>query len=801
MSGKVSWVAIAVLSTASAVAAAESELDARIYDRAARFLIQSENSLVLNRTVTPHWRTDGGINFTYVKDLGDGKTEFVRVEAATGVRSNPFDAQIIAQGLSKATGKPVEAERLPFRDFDRPDSDALRFTVGSVTYTCSTTKPSCEEDAVVATDPLEVPSPDGRWIAFVQDYNLWIRSADGQQSFALTEDGEAHNAYAATPEANPLFTERAMQGEPFAAVVLWSPDSRRLLTQKLDEREVRQLSLVQSVPADGSLRPKLLSWRSPLATDTVLPMAEPWIFDIEKRSGHRVGMEAIPTLVMTSIEAKEAWWSPDGQRLHLFVRSRYYKTMSLYEVDAATGQARLVVQESGNTFVEAGSIGQRPMVYTLANGEVVWFSERDGRGHLYIYDSASGRMKRRLTEGDWSVRSVLYLDEANGLIYLAGSEREPGADPYYRKVYRVRLADGHVTLLTPEDADHLVVSAQDSAYFDPPPNLVRSPADSRGFSPSGHYFLDTYSRTDLPAETVLRSADGRLIATIERADISRVVAGGLTVPERFSALAADGKTQLYGNILRPSDFDPQKSYPVIDSMYPGPQARKAYPRMLDIVFGYTADQTLAELGFIVVQLDGRGTPGRSKTFLDESYGKLGQAGHLDDHVAVITELGRRYPYMDLDRVGAYGGSAGGYAVVRALVTYPDFFRAGVSAAGSHDPLMQTASFSEVFIGPDDGANYRAAANAPLMGKLEGKLFLIHGDMDWVVLPGDTMQIVDALIKNNKDFDLLIVPNAGHSPLGVHGGYVLRQTWDFLVENVMGVRPPPAYVIQRTGPSQ
>jgi dipeptidyl-peptidase-4 len=801
MYGKISWIAIAALSTTSAVAAVESALDARIYDRAARFLIQSEDSLVLNRNVTPHWRTDGGDNFTYVKDLGDGRTEFVRVDAATGVRSKPFDAQIIAQGLGKALGKPVEAERLPFRDFDRLDSAVLRFAVGAVNYTCSTTKPSCQEDAVVATDSLEVPSPDGSWIAFVRDYNLWIRSADGQQSFALTEDGEAHYAYAGTPEANPLFTERAMQDEPFSPVVLWSPNSRRLFTQKLDERRVRQLSLVQSVPANGSVRPKILSWRAPLATDPVLPVAEPWVFDIAERSGHRIKMEAIPTLVMTSIEAKEAWWSPDGQRVYVFSRSRYYKTMSLYEVDAATGQTRLVIQEHGNTFVEAGSIGQRPMVYTLANGEVVWFSERDGRGHLYIYDCASGRMKRQLTEGDWSVRGVLYLDEANGLIYVAGSEREPGADPYYRKVYRVRLADGHVTLLTPEDADHLVASAQDSAYFDPPPNLVRSPADSRGFSPSGRYFLDTYSRTDLPAETVLRRADGRLIATIERADISRVVAGGLTVPERFSALAADGKTRLYGNILRPSDFDPQKIYPVIDSMYPGPQVRKASPRMLDIVFGYAADQTLAELGFIVVQLDGRGTPGRSKTFLDESYGKLGQAGHLDDHVAVITELAGRYPYMDLGRVGAYGGSAGGHAALRALVTYPDFFRAGVSAAGSHNLLMQTPAYSEVFIGPDDGANYRAAANAPLMDQLKGKLLLIHGDMDWSVLPSNTLQIVDALIKNNKDFDLLIVPNLGHTPLGFHGGYVLRQTWDFLVENVMGTRPPPAYVTQRTGPSQ
>jgi len=442
----------------------------------------------------------------------------------------------------------------------------------------------------------------------------------------------------------------------------------------------------------------------------------------------------------------------------------------------------MIISETGATFVEAGSIGQRPMVYTLANGDVIWFSERDGRGHLYLYDGATGRLKRRLTRGDWSVRSVARLDEARGLIYVAASEREAGADPYHRAIYRVSLADCETTLLTPEAADHDVASVQQSAFFE-------LPGAATGFSPSGEYFLDTYSRTDLPPRTVLRRADGQMIAEIERADISRLVAGGLTMPERFSALAADGRTRLYGNILRPANFDPSRSYPVIDAVYPGPQSRRAQPRFMDNVFDYAGAQSLAELGFIVVLVDGRGTPGRSKAFLDLSYGRLQLAGHLDDHVGVLRQLAQRYPYMDMDRVGIYGGSAGGYAALRAMLTYPDFFKAGLVAAGLVDVRASDLSYGETFMGPDNGTNYAATSNIPLIGNLRGRLFLMHGDMDWVVPPSETLQVVNALIENDKDFDLLIAPNVDHSPIGVHGGYLLQRSWGFFVENLMNAQPP------------
>ena len=773
-------IALAVLVATSGPAAADPMLEAGGYESAGRFIYQNSDVLVLNGTVVPHWRA--GDRFTYRKNLGEGRAAFIAVEAATGERSEAFDPQIVAAGLSHVLGRPIEAERLPFLDYEQSSSNMISFSVGAATWTCSISTPSCSDTSAPAGNPLEVASPDGAWLAFVQDNNLWVRSSDGRERFPLTSDGQAHYAYGATPESNPLVTPRVLQGLPSAPVVMWSPDSRRLFTQRLDERNVRTISLVQSTPPEGAVRPVTLTWRRPLTGDPIIPVAEPWIFDVVQRTGRRVDIDPVPTLVTTSIEAKEAWWSPDGERIFLFVRSRYYKTMSLYAVDAQSGHARMIISETGATFVEAGSIGQRPMVYTLANGDVIWFSERDGRGHLYLYDGATGRLKRRLTRGDWSVRSVARLDEARGLIYVAASEREAGADPYHRAIYRVSLADCETTLLTPEAADHDVASVQQSAFFE-------LPGAATGFSPSGEYFLDTYSRTDLPPRTVLRRADGQMIAEIERADISRLVAGGLTMPERFSALAADGRTRLYGNILRPANFDPSRSYPVIDAVYPGPQSRRAQPRFMDNVFDYAGAQSLAELGFIVVLVDGRGTPGRSKAFLDLSYGRLQLAGHLDDHVGVLRQLAQRYPYMDMDRVGIYGGSAGGYAALRAMLTYPDFFKAGLAAAGLVDVRASDLSYGETFMGPDNGTNYAATSNIPLIGNLRGRLFLMHGDMDWVVPPSETLQVVNALIENDKDFDLLIAPNVDHSPIGVHGGYLLQRIWGFFVENLMNAQPP------------
>jgi dipeptidyl aminopeptidase/acylaminoacyl peptidase len=781
------FVALAVSLIYVGSAFAAESIDAARYDRASRFFPDNRDQLVLNAAFVPHWRTSGSERFTYRKELGDGRVEFVEVMAATGRRRPAFDHAVVAAGLSKVESKEIEPARLPFADYEESAPDAISFPIDGKTYTCSTRKPDCREVPANQGDPLAVPSPDGQWLAFLEDGNLWIRSADGKTRFALTTDAAPHYRYAGMLESTRgvLMTGAAARalavkdgkpidgppGPPAPPVVLWAPDSKYLLSHRLDERELREITLVQSTPTDGSSRPLASTWRYAMPNDPAVATAQPWVFDIASRTGRAVDIPALPTTFLTPVESRDA-------------RSRFSKAMSLQLVDAATGRARELIAEAGKTFVESADLGQRPMVHVLKNGDVLWFSERDGYGRLYLYDGITGKLKRPLTQGPWTIRSLLRVDEEAGTVFVAATrDPGPGIDPYYRNLYRIRLADGAVTRLTPEEADHSVAALQGS--------IINRPDSSFGFSPSGRYFVDTYARTDLPSKTVLRRADGRWVAEVEQADISRLKASGFVMPERFSALAADGKTPLYGIIFRPSDIDPAKRYPVIDNPYPGPQSRRASPDLLQEVFSYHSAQAIAELGFIVIATDGRGSQGRTKAFREESYGGLGQAGHLDDHVAVIRELGRRYPYMDLDRVGIYGTSGGGYATVKALATFPGFFKVGVADAGNHDQRGYIAVWGETYNGPEDGTNYTAAANRLFAENIKGKLFLLHGDMDSNVLPSHTLQVADALIKANRDFDLLIVPNAGHGTLEPRS-YALRRAWDFLVRHLMDVEPPTGY---------
>ena len=783
-----------------------SVINPEVYDRAALFQASNQENMVLNADFTPHWRAGSKERFTYLKELGEGRTSFIEVMAATGKRAAAFDQSLVAAGLQKALHRTIVADRLPFKDYEEIATDKISFSADGKSWHCSTQHADCTETASAATDPEAIPSPDGRWLAFIDKGNLWIRSVDNETRFPLTTDAQPHYGYGAPVESTAgVITSGAAAralavkdghslpgppGRPPKPIVLWSPDSKYLFTHRLDERGVGEIALVQSTPTDGTLRPISNQWRYAIPNDTVA-QCKAWMFDLMTRSGRAVA-DATPAYFLTPIEADDAWWTPDSARLYLIARTRYAKTMSLNVIEASQGRARQLISETGSTFVESASLTEDPMVYVLANHDVLWFSERDGFGHLYVYDGVNGKLKRRISTGAWTIRNVLRLDEAQGFLYVAGNELEPNEDPYYRRVYRIGLKDGKVRLLSPEVADHTVRSEQEAGMFaNKLIGPVGNPKDSYGFSPSGHFFLDTYSRTDLPPVTVLRRADGSLVAEIERADISKLTAFAFTSPERFNALAADGKTMLYGNLLRPSHFDPNKVYPVLDSPYPGPQSHRAQPNFMATVFDRMQAQTYAELGFIVVLLDGRGSHGRSKRFHDESYGGLAQAGHLDDHVAVIKELARRYPYMDVERVGIFGTSGGGYATVHAMEMFPDFFKVGVSDAGNHDQRGYIAVWGETYNGPESGSNYTDAANPLLVKSIKGKLFLLHGDMDSNVLPSQTFQLVDALIKANKDFDLLVVPNAGHGVL-MFDPYSLRRSWDFFVRNLMHAEPPPGY---------
>ena len=459
-----------------------------------------------------------------------------------------------------------------------------------------------------------------------------------------------------------------------------------------------------------------------------------------------------------------------------------------------------MLKETSKTFLlpgdaRGGAQNAFPSVRVLRNGDVVWYSERDGWGHLYYYNGRTGKLRNQITRGQWIVRDIVRVDEAAGKINFTAGGVAPERDPYYLHLYSVKLDGSALTLLTPEDGEHSLLTPEKPLQkFGPAADSFASETEKSSFSASGKYFVHSHSRPDKPPQLTVTSVASRRVKPLESADISVLERGGYQAIEPFRVLAADGKTPIYGNIHRPSNFDPKNKYPVIDSIYPGPQVSRAAKTFSAAVFDTLGAQALAELGFIVITIDGRGTPHRSKAFLDDVYGQMGKAGNLADHVAGIRQLAERYPFMDIDRVGIYGVSGGGYASTHAILTYPDFYKVAVSSEGNHTQLGYVSAWGETFNGPVGEADYASAGNEHLAVNLRGKLLLMHGDMDDNVSPSLTMRVVDRLIKANKDFDLLIMPNGNH---GVFiSPYFLRRQWDYFVRHLDGCRAAGGYEMKQ-----
>jgi dipeptidyl aminopeptidase/acylaminoacyl peptidase len=767
------------------------QLTAADYARAERFLFTNKDKYLPSGEVRHRW-IEGQDRFWYRRTDAAGAMEFVLVDAATGKTTAAFDHTRVATGLAEVLGRPVAATALPFTSFRyAPAGKAIEFAVDDKFVSCQLDRDACENQALPPQlDRSVVVSPDGKWAAFLKDHNLWIRAVDGGGEFALTTDGVEHDGYAGSTGNNlqPVALQRSGKQPPPS--IKWSPDSRKILTHRIDDRQVKDLYLLQSVPDDGAIRPKAFSYRYSMANDAHKPQVRQLVFDVMTRQRVDLDFPVLATPFMTPVEVHDAWWSDDSREVIYVERGPFYRTLTLRVANTSSGKSRTLVEESGKTFIELAAIGHRPAVKVLSNGNVLWFSERDGWGHLYLYDT-SGRV-RQITRGEWLVRGIVGVDERRGTVYFTASGRERGRNPYFRHLYRVQFDGSGLKLLTPEDAEHEIAMPGDPAFFLTSSDPMAREEQTFGLSPSGKYFIDIYSRPDSPATSVLRAIDGRLIATLEKADLSALGKDGFSMPEPFEVLAADGKTKLYGTVLKPSRFDAAKKYPVIDSIYPGPQITRVPRTFSATMFDTMGASSLAELGFIVVTVDGRGTPLRSKAFLDESYGKLGQAGNLDDHIAAFKQLAQRHSWMDLDRVGIFGQSGGGYASTRAMLTHPEFYKVAVSGAGNHDQRGYLPLWGETYNGPDDGKNYLESANSTLAKNLRGKLLLIHGDMDDNVHPSLTLQVVDALIKANKNFDMLIVPNANHGVM--MQPYAQRRQWDYFVRHLLGAEPPADYQI-------
>ena len=614
-------------------------------------------------------------------------------------------------------------------------------------------------------------SPDGKRAAFIRDWNLWMREVPGGKETQLTTDGVKDFGYA---------TDNAGWAKSERPILVWSPDSRKIATFQQDQRRVGEMYLVSTEVG----HPKLEAWKYPLPGDDTVSMIHRVIIDVDGPRIVRLKMDPdqhrstlCDNLSCRGGDWADVQWAADSSAVAFASTSRDHRVTTLRVAEPGTGNVRDVLQEKVGTFFESGN-GRINWRYLPASNEVIWFSERENWGHLYLYDLQSGKLKRAITSGDGNVTQVVRVDEKARVIFFQGVGREQGRDPYFTHFYRVGMDGGAPVLLTPEDATHEIA-----------------------MSDSGRYFVDSYSKPDVPPVTVLRDASGKMIAELEKSDIAKLLATGWKPPTPIVVKARDGSTDLYGLMYRPTKLVPGRKYPIINHIYPGPQTGSVGGRTFSPARGDA--QALAELGFVVVEIDGMGTPWRSKKFHEAYYGNMAD-NTLPDQVTGMKQLAQKYPFIDITRVGIYGHSGGGYAAAGAMFHYPDFFKVGISESGNHDNRVYEDDWAEKWIGlleKDEAlaAAYEKQANQIVAGNLKGKLLLAHGTMDANVPPNNTLLVVDALIKANKDFDLLMIPNAGHG-YGNAGNYMTRRRWDYFVRNLLGLDPPKEYVFENRIPN-
>ena len=735
--------------------------------------------LVFGTGIRPNWLPGDRFWYRITRENG---SEFILVDPAKGTRTPAFDHARLAAALSTVANAKYEAGQLPFQDITlADDGSTVSFSAAGKGWKCTLSDYQCAADATVAAaggrggrggrggggrggagGANAAQSPDKKKTAFIRDYNLWVRDAGTGAETQLTTDGVKDFGYA---------TDNAGWTKSDRAILLWSPDSKKIATFQQDQRGVGEMYLVNTQVG----HPKLEAWKYPLPGDEVITTIQRVIIDVDTKAITRLKIAAdqhrstlCDDIACRGGEWADVQWSPDASKLAFVSTSRDHKQERLREADSATGTVREINEESVATQFESGD-GKVNWQVLYGTNEYLWYSESSGFGHLYLGDWKTGQIKNAVTAGDWLVRQVVKVDEKARVIFFLGAGREKG-DPYFTHLYKINFDGKGLQLLTPEDANHEVT-----------------------LSPSGNYFFDTYSKPDVAPVAVVRDAAGKLIVTLEKADISKLVASGWKPPIPFSVKARDGVTDLYGLMFVPTNLDPAKKYPIVNHIYPGPQSGSVGSRSFSAARADT--QALAELGFVVVEIDGTGNPTRSKKFHDAYYANMGD-NTLPDQVSGMKQLAARYSYIDIDKAGIYGHSGGGFATADAMFRYPDFFKVGISESGNHDNRDYEDDWGERYQGllkknPDGTTNYDDQANQNLAKNLKGHLLLAHGTMDTNVPPYNTLLVVDALIKANKDFDLLMLPNQAHG-YGSEANYMTRRRWDYFVRYLLGAEPPKNY---------
>ena len=769
----------AMLALTCVLVALPASAQAPDYSRAERLLGWNTSSMIAGDEVNPRWMS-GGNRFWYRNKTGTG-AEFVLVDPVRGTKGLLFDHNRLASAMSMANDTAYNPDKLPFSSFDfLRNETAIELRVGKKRFDCDIRQYSCMVGDTTYDDSPYALSPDSAWEVFSRDYNLWLRSKGGRDSVQLTTDGVEFFAYGTgTPQPTQLLRNPAPRPRPN---VVWSPDSRKLVVSRTDERNVLHMHYISYT----SPRPRHFEKPYALPGDSVVALPSLHVLDLTETlaalkadnvaapapKNIRVELDPVPFRLSFSSSGLDSLWSSNSDRLHVTTYTRGAKKLLLTEIDAATGVQRIVAGDSAKTNVIGQEYVEPKSWYVTRDGnDVIWWSERDGWAHLWLYDRG-GNVKNEITTGAWPTGRLHWVDEAKRQIWFIGRGREPG-NIYYGFLYRINFDGSGLTLLTPEPADHEI-----------------------SFSPSGQFFVDTYSTIDTPPITVLRRAvDGTIVRELERADISRLGEAGWQPAQPFRVKARDGITDIFGLMYLPPNVDPAKKYPIIENIYPGPFVGSV--GTWDFKSGGETF-SLAQLGFVVVQIDHMGTRYRSKAFHDNYYGNMGDNG-IPDHIAALKQLAVMYPFIDLERVGIFGHSGGGFASTDAILRYPDFYKVAVSGSGNHDNATYGDYWGETYQGlmtkdPKTGkTNYESQANRLLAGNLKGHLLLMTGDMDDNVHPAMTIQVIDALIKANKDFDFIIAPDRGH---GLNEPYFIRRRWDYFVRYLMGAEPPREYEIRR-----
>lgn len=753
--------------TGTAMAQAVTTAD---YARAASMLGDRTGPLVDHAVSGAQWLDDGSLVY---REQADGKVRVLRFDPATGKSTPAFDAQALAAAMNAAAGgkgRPVQADKLPPLRISRNVDGSLALSGMAGGFRCDAAGCQAVPKAKTAAgDEPGAPSPDGTREAFIRGWNLWVRDVASGKETQLTFDGQPDYGYA-TDNAGWKHTDNA--------IVVWSPDGRKIATFQQDQRKTSTMTLVgTNVGA-----PKVEQWKYPFAGDKDVTLIERVVIDLSGATPKTVRLQMPAdqhrSTCSDDIACDDGWedvqWAEDGRTLAFVSTDRGHKSATLRVADAATGKVRDVYTETVATqYQSAPALSSVNWRYLPQSNEFLWFSQKSNWGHLYLHDLATGKEKRQLTRGAWNVTEIRHLDRATRTLWVTGVGREAGRDPYFVHYYKLGLDGGDVQLLTPEDANHAVTASAD-----------------------GKYFLDIYSTIATAPVAVVRDGNGRSLAELARADLTRLKAAGWVAPESFTVKARDGKTDLYGQLFKPSNFDPKKKYPIVTYIYPGPQVGSVRSRSFMPAHG--DHQALAELGFVVIAVDGMGTPLRSKAFQDAWYGDMAD-NTLPDQVAALKQLGQRYPWIDTSRAGIWGHSGGGNATAAAMFRYPDVYKVGIAESGNHDNLTYEDDWAERYHGlleqkADGTTNYTGQDNASLAKNLKGKLFLLHGLMDDNVPPQSTLQVVDALMKANKDFDLLLLPHARHG-FGADSYYVMRRRWDYFVKNLLGAEPPKEFEVK------